>query len=522
MSPTEPRLTRTDQNFDPMERGLKSNPDGLALASAKTRMSWRQLDETSKRLATQYLKMGLEPGDRVASLMPNRPALIIHYLACLQAGLVATPLNYRYMAPEIDHALEVSGASLLLHHAERDDDVAASKLGNNLPKGVVRYKADQGAGPRYEELVEQPIVDGLLPKPDPDANAFIYFTSGSTGKPKGVTHTRRTLSAMIDGATKGMALTKADTFLPGASLSHVGGSLFGISILNVGGRLLIPRGCDGLEILPMMRQFRPSVLWMLPAALIALVRDHGACSSDFASIRLCSSGGDKVSAELELEFTAVAGFSIDESYGMTEFGLSTINPLSGENRIGSVGKVCPGYEMSLRDDSGAEVPIGTPGRMWIRSNANMVGYWDNPKATSETIVDGWLDTGDLMRVDDDGYLWFCGRQKQIIIHDGSNICPQEVEEALTAHPSVEEAGVIGIHDLLHGENVRAYVTLKSGAPQPSSTELIGFARERVGYKAPQEIVYLTEMPLNATGKVDRVALLRMAEAQLAAGIVGRS
>ncbi len=178
---------------------------------------------------------------------------------------------------------------------------------------------------------------------------------------------------------------------------------------------------------------------------------------------------------------------------MTEFGLSTINPLSGENRIGSVGKVCPGYKMSLRDDSGAEVPIGTPGRMWIRSNANMVGYWDNPKATSETIVDGWLDTGDLMRVDDDGYLWFCGRKKQIIIHDGSNICPQEVEESLTAHPSVEEAGVIGIHDLVHGENVRAYVTLKSGAPQPSGAELIEFSREKIGYKAPQEIVYLSRI-----------------------------
>ncbi len=162
MPPTEPQLTRTDPNFDPLECGLKSNPDELALASAKTRMSWRQLDETSKRLATQYLKMGLEPGDRVASLMPNRPALIIHYLACLQAGLVATPLNYRYMAPEIDHALQISGASLLLHHAERDDDVAASKLGNNLPRGVVRYKADQGAGPHYEELVEQPMVGGNL------------------------------------------------------------------------------------------------------------------------------------------------------------------------------------------------------------------------------------------------------------------------------------------------------------------------------------------------------------------------
>jgi acyl-CoA synthetase (AMP-forming)/AMP-acid ligase II len=147
----------------------------------------------------------------------------------------------------------------------------------------------------------------------------------------------------------------------------------------------------------------------------------------------------------------------------------------------------------------------------------MIGYWENPKATQETIVDGWLDTGDMMRVDADGYLWFCGRKKQIIIHDGSNICPQEVEEALTEHPSVAEAGVIGVHDLVHGENVRAYVTLREGTPTPTGSDLICFARKRVGYKAPEEIVFLAEMPFNATGKVDRVTLLRMAERRLVSG-----
>jgi acyl-coenzyme A synthetase/AMP-(fatty) acid ligase len=412
--------------------------------------------------------------------------------------------------------LEVSGASLLLHHAERDEDVAASKLGNKLSKGVVRYKADDGAGRHYEELVEAPQPTATFPTPDPDAATFIYFTSGSTGKPKGVTHTRRTFFQMIDASINGVQFTDTDTLLPGSSLSHIAGSLLGLSMLTAGGRLLISRSSDGPEILPLLREFRPTVLWMLPAALIALVRDHDAGSSDFASIRLCSAGGDKVSAELEREFTAAAGFPIDESYGMTEIGVSTINPPDGENRIGSIGKLIPGYEMSLRDDSGAEVPVGTPGRLWIRSQANMIGYWENPKATAETIVDGWLDTGDMMRVDEDGYLWFCGRKKQIIVHDGSNICPQEVEEALTEHPSIAEAGVIGIHDLVHGENVRAYVTLKEGAPPPSASELISFARDRVGYKAPEEIAFLSEMPLNATGKLDRVKLLRMAEERLSA------
>jgi long-chain acyl-CoA synthetase len=510
-----PPLKRANPIGNLLDPRLDRNPNDLALVSAKTRMSWQELDDISTRLAVQYLALGLEPGDRVASLMPNRPALIVHYLACLKAGLVATPLNYRYMPPEIDHALEVSGAKLMFHHAERDEDVAASRLADQLPYGVVRYKANDSHGPQYEELISQPRTDRALPTPHLDAPAFIYFTSGSTGKPKGVTHTQQTFGWMTAAAIEGMELTGADTFLPAASLSHIAGSLFGLAALANGGRLVIPRDSSGPEVLPLLRRFSPTVVWMLPAALITLVREHDAGSQDFSSIRLCVSGGDKVSAELEREFTDMAGFPVDESYGMTEFGLSTINPPSGENRIGSVGKLAPGYAMSLRDDSGGEVSVGADGRLWIRSMANMIGYWNNPSATAETIVDGWLDTGDMMRVDDSGYLWFCGRKKQIIIHDGSNICPQEVEEALSEHPAIEAAGVIGVHDLVHGENVRAYVTVREGVQRPTSAEIIQFARERVGYKAPDEIVILDTMPLNATGKVDRVTLKRFAEERLA-------
>lgn len=510
MSLAGPPLVEPNRIANLLGRGLTAGPDELALVSAKTRLSWRELDAASTRLAGNYLALGLSPGDRVASLMPNRPALVIHYLACLKAGLVATPLNYRYMPPEIDHALEVSGAAVLVHHAERDADVAASKLGSRLPHGVIRYRAE-GQGPHLEELIAKPASGGELAAVDLDAPAFIYFTSGSTGKPKGVTHTQRTFGAMIAATIAGMELSAADTFLPASSFSHIGGSLFGLAMLAAGGRVVLARSFDGHEVLPLLREHQPSVLCMLPAALIALVRDHDAQAHDFSSIRLCICGGDKVAAELEREFCNLAGFAIDESYGMTEIGLATINPPAGENRLGSIGRPCPGFEMSLRDDAGAEVAVDAQGRMWSRSATNMVGYWKNPVATAETIVEGWLDTGDVVRADADGYLWFCGRKKQIIIHDGSNICPQEVEEAVAEHPAIELAGVIGVHDLVHGENVRAYVTLKPGAQRPASADLIRFARERVGYKAPEEIVFLDEMPLNATGKVDRVALKQLAE-----------
>lgn len=201
---------------------------------------------------------------------------------------------------------------------------------------------------------------------------------------------------------------------------------------------------------------------------------------------------------------------IDEAYGLTETGLVTVSPPSGQIKLGSVGQVAPGVSLSIRNEAGAELPTGAEGRLWIKTRAATVGYWDDPKATEAVFSDGWLDSGDVMRVDDEGYYFFCGRTKEIIVHDGSTISPEEVEGALLEHPSLKSAAVIGIHDPVHGEKVRAYITLEEDAEWPSSQEVIQFARARVGYKAPEEIVLLDDMPRTATGKVDRIKVRCMA------------
>jgi acyl-coenzyme A synthetase/AMP-(fatty) acid ligase len=464
--------------------------------------------------------LGLKPGDRVASLLPNRGELIVHYLACIRAGFVATPLNYRYQAPEIDHALDVSGAAVILAHTERDEDLAKSKLAGQLSCGRISFGPETpGAAeirkPSLEEFLATDPAKLDLPAPRPDAPVFIYFTSGSTGKPKGVTHTQESFGWMVASAIAGLELTPGDIFLPGCSASHIGASLMSLAGLAAGARVDVARTFDGTELLPLLHSTRPSVLCMLPSALFGLVRDHGAARADFHSLRLCISGGDKVSGELEREFAALAGFEIHETYGMTEIGIATMNGPSGLNRVGSIGRLAPGFAASIRDAQGREVPAGAEGRMWIKSSCNMVGYWNRPDATAETMVDGWLDTGDVVSIDAEGYVWFHGRKKQIIIHDGSNICPQEVEESLLEHEAVENAGVIGVHDLVHGENVRAYITWRLDVPRPTIAELIQFSRARIGYKAPDEIIVLKEVPINATGKVDRVALKQLAESKRA-------
>jgi long-chain acyl-CoA synthetase len=506
---------------DLLRVGLDAEPEALALVSAHRSMSWRELEAEAERLAGGYRGMGLEPGDRIASLMPNRIALLVHYLACFKAGLVATPLNYRYTHGEIDHALEVSGARALLAHVERHEDVGESALAVDLPLGVVAY-ADPELPGEIEDVDWHHSFDELLkseplppqPDPDPEEPVAIFFTSGSTGPAKGVTHTRSSLRWMIASAAAAFELDAEDVFLPGSSMSHIGSFLWALSTLSVGGRVVVARTFDSHELLPLLREQKPTVLAMIPAALLALIRDHDLQPHDFDSLRVCRCGSDKVSTELLHEFAAVAGFPIVEGYGMTEVGLATLNPPSGVVKQGSIGRPIAGFSIALRDEEGEPIAAETVGRIFIRTPASMAGYWQAPEATEEVLRKGWIDSGDLARADEDGYLWFFGRKKQVIVHDGSNISPYEVEGALVDHPAVDLAGAVGVHDTVHGENVRAYVTLREGAERPTAAELILHCRERIGYKAPEEILFLDEMPLNPTGKIDRVGLKRMAEDHL--------
>jgi len=492
-----------------LDVGLAAHPDDIAIVSTKNSWTWRQLDKASDRYAAHLYALGIRKGDRVASLMPNRDALMLHYLGCMKAGFITVPLNYRYMPPEIDYALALTKSKILLAHVERAADLAASQEVGKLPLGVIQYGAGEGDGSFEAMLIKEP-PEADLAKPAPDDPASIFFTSGSTGKPKGVTHTYRSLGWMYATHIKSYELQPDDVMLAGSSMSHIGAHLHCFMTLAIGGRALIARDLNPQELLWLLRDHAPTLLLMLPSALFGLVREHGAKKSDFASLRLCISGGDKVAADLEREFTKLVGLQIDEGFGMSETGISAINPPSGLNKQGSVGTANVGFSLSIRDDDGNEVSTGEEGRIWVKSPANMIGYWDNPQATAETVIDGWLDTGDVMRADEDGYLWFCGRKKQIIIHDGSNICPQEVEDSLIEHPAVLSAGVVGVHDLVHGENVRAYVTLAEDAARPTAHDLIAFSRARVGYKAPESIEILDLMPMNATGKVDRVILKRWA------------
>ncbi len=494
-----------------LQRGLDLFPQRTALVTQDGDWSWQALDEMSSAYAAGLLRLGFAPGDRIASLLPNCGKLFVHILGILKAGIVGVPLNYRYTPFEIDHALDVSGARGIVYDLSRLADIEASERCRDLAFKLAFDTNRWDTGDDCAPLLAEPA--GAFPPVDADAPALMFFTSGSTGPAKGVTHSARTLGYIVASGGLTFQISPDDRFMAGSSCSHIGGFANVLLSWWQGAMALAPRVGNPRRQLEMMRTWKPTLVTMLPAALFELERSAEAVADDFASLRLVGSGGDKVPEQLESEFTQKTGLPIDEIYGMTEIGLSHVNPSSGLVKFGSFGRTSPGYMSEVRDEDGRPLPCGEEGRLWIKFPGTTIGYWARPDATAEVYdADGWFDTGDVVRVDEEGFFYFCGRRKQIIVHNGSNIFPQEVEDALLQHDAVSGVGVIGLHDQVHGENVRAYVSLRAEAAAPSKLELIAFAAERIGYKAPEEIVFLPELPLNPTGKVDRVALKQVAAA----------
>src|SRR5262249_48814807 len=265
-------------------------------------------------------------------------------------------------------------------------------------------------------------------------------------------------------------------------------------------------------VLRSMARHRATWFMALPVLCNNLLHVPSVESYDMSALRVCLAGGDAVSPELQRQFKATFGVEITELWGMTEIIPGCVNPVNGEKRVGSIGLPAPGVSVRLVDDGGHEVPPGQVGEMQVKSAAVTSGYWNNPEATAAALRDGWLSTGDLARCDPDGYYWFVGRKKEIIIRGGSNISPLEVEEAIYEHAAVRAVGVIGVPDPTWGEIVRAYVTLKEGAAL-SEPELQQFLQPRLAaYKLPERITFLSELPLGSTGKVHRKTLPEWATA----------
>lgn len=497
-----------------LKRTLNEEPDRLVLEFQGHFWSATELENSASMLAANLVEAGVEAMDRVAVLLPNCPPVVQAYLACFKANFVAVPLDYRHRSAQIGYAIGHSGARVLIVHHDR-----LSELEEEGVLAGLQYVLVVGGDPNDErqrsfaEFVSRDTSKSFPTNFAGDDLCVMIYTSGTTSKPKGVTLTR---DAMVAGIKKYIArvpIDKHDTALIAAPITRpmaLRSQL--LPVLYVGGCVcLIERFAPNEYLAALKRPPAKTFLALLPSALQQLL-DHPEISTcKFSSLRMCMCGGDRIPPQLHEDFSKVTGVSITAQCGSSEVGAYAQNPPFGRKKAGSIGLPMYGAQVCVVDKNGDDVRTNQVGEILVNSPMMMEGYWNDTALTRKTMHDGRVRTGDLGRFDEDGYLWFMGRKKDVIVRGGSNISPLEVELSMLAHPAVAEVCVVGVIDPEWGQNVHAFV-VQQAACDVSSTELLEFARSQLAdYMVPETIYFIDRMPIKGPGKINRDLLKMRAE-----------
>ena len=459
-------------------------------------VTYQQLDEASARAAALLKSKGLEPGGRVGIMLPNVPYFAVAYYGVLRAGGIVVPMNPLLKKREVDFYLSDPGARLLF--AWHDFEEAASQGSGDAGAELILVTPGE-----FERLLAEHDPDFSVAERDDDDTAVILYTSGTTGKPKGAELTHANLVRNAEVALS-LASTSADDVLLGAlPLFHSFGQTCGLNAAMLAGATLsmIPRFDPG-KALEIIQRDEVTIFQGVPTMFTAMLHDDRRDNVDVSSLRLCMSGGSAMPVEVMRGFEEQFGCKVLEGYGLSETSpVASFNHADRERKPGTIGQPIEGVEMKVVDDQGDEVAQGEVGEIVIRGHNVMKGYWNRPDATAETIRDGWLHTGDMGTVDEDGYFSIVDRKKEMIIRGGYNVYPREIEEVLYEHPAVQEAAVIGVPDEKMGEEVGAAVVLKQGEDL-SADELRDYVKGEVaGYKYPRRVWFVDELPKGPTGKI---------------------
>jgi long-chain acyl-CoA synthetase len=476
-------------------------PDKTALRCDDLTYTYAEFDEAAARVATLLERDGIEPGDRVGLMLPNCPAFAVAYYGIMRRGAIAVPMNPLLKEREVEFYLTNTGATGLFAHP-LFADVANTAAGAADAKtwliddaGLAALIADL---PGQREPVQCDDTD----------TAVVLHTSGTTGKPKGAELTHGGLARNAEVTTRTlMEVGPEDVVMGCLPLFHVFGLTCGLNAaVGVGATLtLIPR-FDARKAIEVIERDGVTVFEGVPtmySALLAVADDFP--KSATASLRACVSGGASLPVQVINDFEKAFGCTILEGYGLSETSpVASFNHPDREQKPGSIGTPIEGVEMRVVDPNGNEVAPGEPGEIQIRGHNIMKGYWNLPDATAAAISpDGWFSSGDVGRVDDDGYFYIVDRMKELIIRGGFNVYPREIEEVLYEHPAVAEAAVVGIPHESLGEEIGAAVALKAGA-HAEPDELRDFVKERVAaYKYPRRVWFVDSLPKGPTGKVVR-------------------
>ncbi len=452
-----------------------------------------ELEVRSNRLAHRLRARGLQPGDRLAFFLQNRVEVIDLWLAGVKLGLILVPVNVLYRERELTHILTDSEPTAV---------VTSPDLAEHLPAGVVRWDVDALSAEAEGAAAGRP--EGRWDLATPLA---LIYTSGTTGAAKGAVLTQENFAANGAALARDWRFTPEDRYLATLPLFHVHGLANGVHIwLFSGCHLRLTERFEHARALDWFEQYRPTVFFGVPAMFVRLLETPpDRARAIGARLRLAVSGSAPLPAEVHEKFRQLFGSVILERYGMTETLMNVGNPYDGERRPGTVGFPYAHVAVRICDETGAEVPDGTSGELWVRGPNVCAGYWRRPEATAAAWRDGWFRTGDLGVRAADGYITLQGRRSDLIISGGFNLYPREIEEAILEQPGVKEAAVVGAPDAVRGEVPVAYIVVDAAV----FDEAAAAARLRTqlaSFKQPRAFVRVASLPRTALGKVQKRAL----------------
>src|SRR3954471_2558759 len=470
--------------------------DRIAVKLDDLELNYALLDEGSARIAGELEARGVKRGDRVGIMLPNVPYFPVAYYGVLRAGGVVVPMNVLLKGREVAFYVEDSGAQLMF--AWHDFSEAAHAGAEQAGAAVLDVKPGE-----FEQLVMAAQPDRDMAEVADDDTAVILYHSGTTRTPEGADPTHDTLRTNARLSAGLGSCDENDVVLGALPLFHSFGQTCGMNgTVSVGGCLsLIPRFDPG-KALEIIQRDRVTIFQGVPTMYVAMLHHPGRDSFDTSSLRLCLSGGAAMPVEVMRGFEEAFGCKILEGYGLSETSpVASFNHADRERKPGSIGTPIEGVEMKVVDEEDDDLAHGEVGEIVIRGHNVMKGYWNRPDATREAIRDGWFHSGDLAKVDEDGYFFIVDRKKDMIIRAGYNVYPREIEEILYEHPAVAEAAVIGMPNAELGEEVVAVVALKEGH-EAAAEELRDHCKEQIAaYKYPRQVFFVDELPKGPTGKI---------------------
>jgi acyl-CoA synthetase (AMP-forming)/AMP-acid ligase II len=505
MPPADATIEATETLVGMVEHHVLHRPDDVAIRFGERQWSWAQWAERIQRAAGMLRAAGVQRGQCVAFLDKNHPACLETLIAAVSIGAVATIVNWRVIKDELVHVLNDCGARVLFVGAELQPSVDAIRA--KVP-GLQRFIVVGGSDDEYESLVEAAAPVEADPEiPDTDT-ALVIYSSGTTGRPKGVVLSQRALVNHVANQAPSFPFVEGDANLVAMPLFHVGGIAYAFFGIRAGVPTFLTREPEAATLIGAVKAGATHAFFVPPVIVRFLDAGESAVGA-LSGLRYLVYGAAPMPVPLlqralaawpEMNFVQVYG-QTELAGGIAQLGAPEHRDSDRPHLLFSAGKAAPGNEIRIVDpESGDKLPAGEAGEIWVRSNQRMRGYLNRPEATADTITaDDWVRTGDIGRLDADGYLYIEDRLKDMIITGGENVYGPEVESVLLDHPAVADAAIIGIPDDHWGESVKAIVATTS-AIDPS--EIIEFCRQHLaGYKCPRTVDFVDSLPRNASGKI---------------------